>query len=52
LPDFIAAATTAGPPVTQSSPMCGSRVSAANVSSVGCATVQTRFSIPRAAWIA
>jgi hypothetical protein len=52
LPDFIAAPTTPGPPVTQSRRMSSCFVSASKVSSVGFSTVQTRFSMPRAAWMA
>ena len=52
LPHFMAAATTAGPPVTQSRRTSGALQSASKDSSDGCSIVQTRFSIPMAALIA
>jgi hypothetical protein len=52
LPDFMAAATTAGPPVTQMTRTSGALQRASKDSNVGCSMVQTRFSMPMAALMA
>src|SRR6266850_280751 len=52
LPLCIAALTTAGPPVTQSSRTASWLQIALNESSVGCSTMVTRFSIPTSRSIA
>src|SRR5437867_9948619 len=52
LPVFMAAATTPGPPVTQSRRTASCLHMALNESSVGCSRMQTTFSMPVSRWIA